>query len=269
MSSDPGPSRPASPRPPTGPKPATPRPATPRKSHLPIGAGEDMACIVRDARLTLAVALARLQRPVDPASYPHDPIDPFPSEAEQLLFGVRADVDSALRRLSKLAALTSPARQVFDACVRPGGPSQTSWVGPGEEGLLPGPDAGPPACQRPSAAVSPVVGLNGGSAGTQHGPLPGRTVTAGSAAAGGSAQGLGMSAGAGSKPGRSPGRAEDVAAPVAHPGGSPETAAAALGAGAPIRHADGSFSLPVWPGTARAVASIAQQVAAEAQRRSG
>lgn len=209
MSSDPGPSRPASPRPPTGPKPATPRPATPRKGHLPIGEGFSLAQILAGAAklTTQLIDVLAAQRT--------DPNADMPGEVDRALGGMVAE----LRLMhAELADLSDAARQGLPAR-GPGGPSD-------------------------------------------QGPLPGRTVTAGSAAAGGSAQGLGRSTGAGSKPGRSPGRAEDVAAPVAHPGGSPETAAAVLGAGAPIRHADGSFSLPVWPGTERLARSISAFVAA-------
>jgi hypothetical protein len=90
------PSKQAPPRP-VKPSSPPPRPATPKPPTR-------MADMVRDARLSLAVALARMQRPVDPASYPHDP-DPLPSKAEILLFGARADVGSALRQLSKLESL--------------------------------------------------------------------------------------------------------------------------------------------------------------------
>lgn len=250
---DPGPTRPATPRPPTGPKPATPRPATPRKGHLPIALvcdcgheGLELMWHMSDCPVKRGTALPSLADLI--------------RDVSRLL---KADITMLARQYELLPIDEDP----FFAGVAPFADRKLGNAVANIRAALDDlNDVAELLAQIPARQGLPARGPGGPS---DQGPLPGRTVTAGSAAAGGSAQGLGRSTGAGSKPGRSPGRAEDVAAPVAHPGGSPETAAAVLGAGAPIRHADGSFSLPVWPGTARAVASIAQQVAAEAQRRSG
>jgi hypothetical protein len=138
------PSKQAPPRP-VKPSSPPPRPATPKPPTR-------MADMVRDARLSLAVALARMQRPVDPASYPHDP-DPLPSKAEILLFGARADVGSALRQLSKLESLIhvpGPPLTVY-ASDEGGGPFDHQPPG----------EAGRPA---PVAASSGAAGESEGAA---------------------------------------------------------------------------------------------------------
>lgn len=254
MSSDPGPSRPASPRPPTGPKPATPRPATPRKGHLP--PEPSCRCIAAGANAEWNASCPHSTTTTWPPSVPT--LGENVGRAQRLLDGAVAVLDSghepdeseyAEDSVTWLAGVNARVRLQLNAIAN----VKAAIADLGELTTLISARQGLPA--------------RGPGGPSDQGPLPGRTDAVGTEFGGSAVAGAGHSAG--SKPGRSPGRAEDVAAPVAHPGGSPETAAAVLGAGAPIRHADGSFSLPVWPGTARAVASIAQQVAAEAQRRSG